>query len=121
MDPRSNVYLNNEFKLTSQSLIHITRFLVLQIITIIIITVSNVVFLNSVLTVCVYKLCLLFIFSYQKTESVIKTTAEKTTSLLGGFGSTVSSKLGQLKNSESFRSFEERVGSAYENVKVTQP
>lgn len=55
---------------------------------------------------------------YQKTESVIKTTAEKTTSLLGGFGSSVSSKLGQLKNSESFRSFEERVGSAYENVKT---
>jgi hypothetical protein len=58
-------------------------------------------------------------FRYQKTESVIKTTAEKTTSLLGGFGSTVSTKIGQLKNSESFRSFEERVGSAYENVKVT--
>jgi hypothetical protein len=60
----------------------------------------------------------MLIFSYQKTESVIKTTAEKTTSLLGGFGSTVTSKLGQLKNSESFRSFEEKVGSAYENVKV---
>ncbi|XP_069678342.1 uncharacterized protein [Periplaneta americana] len=55
---------------------------------------------------------------YQKTESVIKTTAEKTTSLLGGFGSSVTSKIGQLKNSESFRSFEERVGSAYENTKV---
>ncbi|PSN34396.1 hypothetical protein C0J52_15169 [Blattella germanica] len=54
---------------------------------------------------------------YQKTESVIKTTAEKTTSLLGGFGSSVTMKLGQLKNSESFRSLEERVGSAYENVK----
>jgi len=52
---------------------------------------------------------------------VIKTTAEKTSTLLGGFGSSVSSKLGQLKNSESFRSFEERVGSAYENVKVNQP
>jgi hypothetical protein len=59
-------------------------------------------------------------FSYQKTESVIKTTAEKTTSLLGGFGSTVTTKLGQLKNSESFRSLEEKVGSAYENVKVTK-
>ncbi|XP_021938819.1 tumor protein D54 isoform X3 [Zootermopsis nevadensis] len=55
---------------------------------------------------------------YQKTESVIKTTAEKTTTLLGGFGSTVTSKFGQLKNSESFRSFEEKVGSAYENVKT---
>ncbi|XP_067009095.1 tumor protein D52 isoform X2 [Anabrus simplex] len=55
---------------------------------------------------------------YQKTESVIKTTAEKTTTLLGGLGSSVSTKLGQLKNSDSFRSFEERVGSAYENVKT---
>ncbi|KAK7862245.1 hypothetical protein R5R35_008123 [Gryllus longicercus] len=55
---------------------------------------------------------------YQKTESIVKTTAEKTTSILGGLGSSVSSKLGQLKNSESFRSFEERVGSAYENVKT---
>jgi len=56
---------------------------------------------------------------YQKTESVVKTAAEKTTSILGGFGVGFTSKIGQLKNSESFRSFEERVGSAYENVKVS--
>ncbi|XP_037968802.2 tumor protein D52 isoform X3 [Plutella xylostella] len=56
---------------------------------------------------------------YQKTESVIKTTAEKTTSILGGFTAGVSTKLGQMRNSESFRSIEERVGSAYENVKVS--
>lgn len=49
---------------------------------------------------------------------MIKTTAEKTTSLLGGIGSGLTMKLGQLKNSESFRSFEEKVGTAYENVKV---
>lgn len=55
---------------------------------------------------------------YQKTESVIKSTAEKTTSLLGGLGSGITTKLGQLKNSESFRSFEEKVGTAYENVKT---
>lgn len=55
---------------------------------------------------------------YQKTESVIKATTEKTSSILGGLGSGISSKIGQLKNSESFRSFEERVGSAYENVKT---
>ncbi|KAJ2947966.1 hypothetical protein O0L34_g9759 [Tuta absoluta] len=54
---------------------------------------------------------------YQKTESVIKTTAEKTTSILGGFTAGVTSKLGAMRNSESFRSIEERVGSAYENVK----
>ncbi|XP_046597654.1 uncharacterized protein LOC107221819 [Neodiprion lecontei] len=55
---------------------------------------------------------------FQKTESVIKTTAEKTSSILGGFGSGISMKLGQMRNSESFRSLEERVGSAYENVKT---
>ncbi|XP_059489482.1 tumor protein D52 isoform X2 [Neocloeon triangulifer] len=55
---------------------------------------------------------------FQKTESVVKTAAEKTTSILGGFGVGFSSKIGQLKNSESFRSFEEKVGSAYENVKT---
>ncbi|CAH2050557.1 unnamed protein product, partial [Iphiclides podalirius] len=54
---------------------------------------------------------------YQKTESVIKSTAEKTTSIFGGITAGVSSKLGQMRNSESFRSIEERVGSAYENVK----
>ncbi|XP_075974111.1 uncharacterized protein LOC142975243 isoform X3 [Anticarsia gemmatalis] len=55
---------------------------------------------------------------YQKTESVIKSTAEKTTSILGGITAGVSSKIGQMRNSESFRSIEERVGTAYENVKI---
>ncbi|XP_033340689.2 uncharacterized protein LOC117228796 isoform X1 [Megalopta genalis] len=55
---------------------------------------------------------------FQKTESVFKTTAEKTTSILGGFGSGLTMKLGQMRNSDSFRSLEERVGSAYENMKT---
>ncbi|XP_050544136.1 tumor protein D52 isoform X7 [Daktulosphaira vitifoliae] len=55
---------------------------------------------------------------YQKTESVVKTTAEKATTIFGGIGSGLTSKLGQIKNSESFRSFEEKVGSALENVKT---
>ncbi|VVC97670.1 tumor protein D52 isoform X2 [Leptidea sinapis] len=54
---------------------------------------------------------------YQKTESVIKTTAEKTTSIFGGITAGVTQKLGQMRNSESFRSIEERMGYAYENVK----
>jgi len=56
--------------------------------------------------------------AYQKTESAIKATAEKTTSLFGGIGSAVSQKLGALKNTESFRSMEERVSSAVGSVKV---
>lgn len=55
---------------------------------------------------------------FQKTESVFKSTAEKTTSIFGGFGSGLSMKLGQMRNSDSFRSLEEKVGSAYENVKT---
>ncbi|XP_022116644.1 tumor protein D52 isoform X1 [Pieris rapae] len=54
---------------------------------------------------------------YQKTESVIKSTAEKTTSILGGLTAGVTQKIGQMRNSDSFRSIEERVGFAYENVK----
>ncbi|XP_065202043.1 uncharacterized protein LOC135832601 isoform X2 [Planococcus citri] len=54
---------------------------------------------------------------YQKTESVIKPFAERTTSLIGDFGSGITMKLGQLKNSESLRSIEEKMGSAYETVK----
>jgi len=56
--------------------------------------------------------------AYQKTESAIKATAEKTTSLLGGIGSAMSQKIGALKNTESFRSMEERVSSAVSSVKV---
>jgi hypothetical protein len=34
-------------------------------------------------------------------------------------GSGLTAKLGAVKNSETFRSLEEKVGSAYTNVKVT--
>jgi len=54
---------------------------------------------------------------YQKTETVMKTTAEKTTSFLGGISTSLSAKLGAVKNSDTFRSMEERVGSVYTNVK----
>lgn len=57
--------------------------------------------------------------SYQKTESAIKTTAGKTTSVIGGIAGKMTQKLTEMKQSDSFRSFEERVGSAYENVRVS--
>lgn len=57
-------------------------------------------------------------FRYQKTESVLKTTAEKTSSIFGGITGGLSSKFSQMKNSDSFRNLEEKVGSAYDNVKV---
>ncbi|XP_022229091.2 tumor protein D52 isoform X4 [Drosophila obscura] len=56
---------------------------------------------------------------YQRTESVLKTTGEKTASVFGSITSGITSKLSQMKNSESMRSIEASVGSAYENVKVS--
>jgi len=55
---------------------------------------------------------------YKKTEDAVKATAEKTTSLFGGIGSAVSNKIGALKNTESFKSMEERVSSAVGTVKT---
>lgn len=55
---------------------------------------------------------------YQSAESLVKPVAERATNILGGFSVGISTKLGQIKSSESFRSFEEKVGSAYENVKT---
>ncbi|XP_037715525.1 uncharacterized protein LOC119550715 isoform X2 [Drosophila subpulchrella] len=55
---------------------------------------------------------------YQRTESVLKSTGEKTASVFGSITSGISSKLSQMKNSESMRSIEASVGSAYENVKT---
>jgi len=51
---------------------------------------------------------------YHKTNEVVKTAAEKTSSLFSGF----TTKLSQMKNSESFKSFEGKVGGAYESVKT---
>jgi len=60
---------------------------------------------------------------YQKTESALKTTAEKTSSIFGGITSGLSSRISQMKKSDSYKTLEEKVGSAYENVKgkVTTP
>lgn len=44
---------------------------------------------------------------------------QKTTSLIGGITGNITNKIGQMRHSESFRSIEEKVGSAYENVKVS--
>lgn len=54
---------------------------------------------------------------YQKTETALKSTAEKTTGFLGSIGTGLSAKLGAVKNSDTFRSMEERVGTVYSSVK----
>lgn len=48
----------------------------------------------------------------------MKAGAEKTGSMFGGFTANLSAKIGAIKESETFRSLEEKVGSAYTNVKV---
>lgn len=59
------------------------------------------------------------LYSFQRTESVLKSTSEKTASVFGSITSGITSKFSQMKNSDSMRSIEEKVGSAYENVKVS--
>jgi len=54
---------------------------------------------------------------YQKTQEAVKAAGEKTTSVFGSLGGSVARKLGEVKNSNAFKSFEERVGSAVTNVK----
>jgi len=55
--------------------------------------------------------------AYQKTSDAVKTATEKTSSVFGSLGGSVARKLGEVKNSNAFKSFEERVGSAVTNVK----
>lgn len=51
--------------------------------------------------------------SYQKTTDVVKVASERTTQLFGSIGR----KIGEMKNSPTYRSIEERMGSAYTNVR----
>lgn len=43
---------------------------------------------------------------------------QKTSGILSGLTGTVSTKIGQMRHSESFRSIEEKMGSAIDNVRV---
>ncbi|XP_018336150.1 uncharacterized protein F13E6.1 isoform X2 [Agrilus planipennis] len=59
----------------------------------------------------------------QKVEQVAKAVTDaplyqKTSSVIGGITGSITNKLGQMRHSESFRSIEEKVESAFENVKT---
>lgn len=56
--------------------------------------------------------------TYQKTTAVAKSAAEKTSEVVHGIGTTVSKKLGDIRNSQTFRSVEGKVESAYASVKA---
>lgn len=54
--------------------------------------------------------------TYQKTAGAIGAVGEKTSSLFGGIGA----KFGQLKETPTFKSFEERVGGVYSAARETK-
>ncbi|XP_076059910.1 tumor protein D52-like isoform X5 [Oratosquilla oratoria] len=54
--------------------------------------------------------------TYQKTAGALSAAGEKTSSLFGGLGA----KIGQIKETPTFKSFEERVGSAYNSARQTR-
>ncbi|XP_025092855.1 tumor protein D52-like isoform X5 [Pomacea canaliculata] len=58
--------------------------------------------------------------TFQKTSAVVKTASEKTSSALSTVGAVVSKKIGDIKNSQTFKSMEERVETAYASVKTSR-
>jgi len=54
---------------------------------------------------------------YQKTSELVKGAGERTVSVFGGLGESLRNKLGEVKNSNTFKSFEERVGNTVYTVK----
>lgn len=53
--------------------------------------------------------------AYQKTSDVVKVAGEKTSQLFGSF----TRKIGEMKNTPTYRSIEEKMGSAYTNVRTS--
>lgn len=56
--------------------------------------------------------------TYQKTSSTLKTAGEKTNAAVSSLGASVSKKMGEIRNSQTFKSMEEKVGDVYANVKA---
>lgn len=56
--------------------------------------------------------------SYQKTNAVLKTGVDKTSSGFSYVGQVMSKKMGDLKNSNAFKSMDERVSATYSTVKA---
>lgn len=56
--------------------------------------------------------------TYQKTNAALKSAGQKTSTAFSTFGAFASRKIGDVRNSNTFKSIEEKVGSAYTNVKT---
>ncbi|XP_027011231.1 tumor protein D53 isoform X4 [Tachysurus fulvidraco] len=56
--------------------------------------------------------------AYKKTSETLNTAGQKTTAALSNLGTTISRKLGDMRNSQSFKSFEEKVETTVSNIKT---
>ncbi|XP_033640790.1 tumor protein D53-like isoform X3 [Asterias rubens] len=56
--------------------------------------------------------------AYSKTKSGLATAGQKTTSAFNTFGTAVSKKLGDMRDSNTFKSFEEKMSSASTTIKT---
>ncbi|KAM4521647.1 tumor protein D53 isoform 3-T3 [Odontesthes bonariensis] len=56
--------------------------------------------------------------AYKKTSETLSTAGQKTSAAFNNFGSTITRKFGDMRNSPSFKSFEEKVESTVSNIKT---
>ncbi|XP_046891150.1 tumor protein D53 isoform X1 [Hypomesus transpacificus] len=58
--------------------------------------------------------------AYKKTSETFNTAGQKTSAAFNNLGSAISRKFGDMRNSPSFKSFEEKVESTVSNIKQTK-
>ncbi|XP_034436819.1 tumor protein D53 isoform X4 [Hippoglossus hippoglossus] len=56
--------------------------------------------------------------AYRKTSETLSTAGQKTSAAFSTFGTTITKKLGDMRNSPSFKSFEEKVESTVSTIKT---
>ncbi|KAK2864269.1 hypothetical protein Q7C36_003423 [Tachysurus vachellii] len=55
--------------------------------------------------------------AYKKTSETLNTAGQKTTAAFSNLGTAISRKFGDMRNSQSFKSFEEKVETTVSNIK----
>ena len=82
-------------------------------------TPSHCVLLQRFLAHLVNCICLfVWYLSYSKTRVGLSSAGQKTAGAFSSFGSVMTRKLGEVRDSNAFKSFEEKVSTAATNVKV---
>lgn len=61
-------------------------------------------------------MCRSLLRSYKKTQETLSQAGQKTSAALSTMGSAISRKLGDMRNSATFKSFEDRVGTIKSKV-----